>query len=46
VHRSAIVRLECVHELRTIAPGVWRIVLTDGTEVAVSAPYRDRLPRL
>ena len=46
VHRSTIVRLDCVRELRTLAPGVWRIVLVDGTEVAVSPPYRRRLPRL
>jgi two-component system LytT family response regulator len=46
IHRSAIVRLDCVQELRTIAPGVWRVVLVDGTEIAVSGPYRDRLPRL
>ena len=45
VHRSAIVRLDCVQELRTLAPGVWRLVLVDGTEIAVSPPYRDRLPR-
>jgi len=45
VHRSAIVRLDFVRELRTLAPGVWRIVLKDGTAVAVSAPYRNRLPR-
>ncbi len=46
VHRSTIVRLDCVRELRTLAPGVWRIVLVDGTEVAMSPPYRGRLPRL
>jgi two-component system LytT family response regulator len=46
VHRSTIVRLDCVQELRTLAPGVWRIVLVDGTEVAVSPPYRKRLPRV
>ncbi len=46
VHRSTIVRFDCVRELRTLAPGVWRIVLVDGTEVAVSPPYRRRLPHL
>jgi two-component system LytT family response regulator len=45
VHRSAIVNLDRVQELRTVAPGEYRIVLTDGTELAVSRGYRDRLPR-
>lgn len=45
VHRSAIVNLDRVQELRTVAPGEYRIVLADGTELAVSRGYRDRLPR-
>ena len=43
VHRSAIVRLDCVRELRVL-PGVdVRAVLSDGTVVPVSERYRARL---
>jgi two-component system LytT family response regulator len=45
VHRSAIVNLDRVQELRTVAPGEYRVVLTDGTDLSVSRGYRDRLPR-
>jgi two-component system, LytTR family, response regulator len=45
VHRSFIVRIEQVRELRALVSGEYRIVLVDGTELPMSPQYRDRLPR-
>ncbi len=45
VHRSFLVRIDFVRELRALPSGEYRIVLTDGTEIPMSPQYRDRLPR-
>jgi two-component system, LytTR family, response regulator len=44
VHRSAIVALDRVRELRSLGGGEYRVVLSDGTQVPMSQRYRDRLP--
>jgi len=43
VHRSSIVNLDQVKELRPWSHGDLMIVLTDGTELRLSRRYRDRL---
>jgi two-component system, LytTR family, response regulator len=43
VHRSAIVRLDRVRELRSSAFGEWVIVLRDGTRVPVSRRRREQV---
>ena len=43
VHRSSIVRMDRVREMRATAAGDTVVVLHDGTEVPVSARYRHRL---
>jgi two-component system, LytTR family, response regulator len=45
IHRSFIVNLDRVRELRMVAPGEHQVCLADGTELPVSASYRDRLRR-
>jgi two-component system LytT family response regulator len=45
VHRSFIVRIDNVKELRALVSGEYRVVLVDGTELPMSPQYRDRLPR-
>ena len=45
VHRSFIVRIDHVKELRALISGEYRVVLVDGTELPMSPQYRDRLPR-
>lgn len=45
IHRSHIVRLDFVKELRTLGPGEYRAVLATGVELPVSQRYRNRLPR-
>lgn len=44
VHRSAIVSLDRVRELRSLGGGEYRVLLTDGTQVPMSQRYRHRLP--
>jgi two-component system, LytTR family, response regulator len=44
VHRSAIVALDRVREIRSLGGGEYRVLLTDGTQVPMSQRYRDRLP--
>jgi two-component system LytT family response regulator len=44
VHRSAIVSLDRVRELRSLGGGEYRVLLLDGTQVPMSQRYRDRLP--
>jgi two-component system LytT family response regulator len=44
VHRSAIVALDRVRELRSLGGGEYRVLLTDGTLVPMSQRYRDHLP--
>ena len=43
VHRSAIVRLDRVRELRSSAFGEWVIVLRDGTRIPVSRRRREQV---
>jgi two-component system LytT family response regulator len=45
VHRSTIVRLDRVRELRTLESGEYRLLMADGTQFEVSRAYRRRLPR-
>ncbi len=46
VHRSAIVRLERVREMRSVAPGESVLVLRDGTRVPVSRRRREQVASL
>jgi two-component system LytT family response regulator len=43
VHRSTIVRIDRVLELRSTGSGDYKIALSDGSIVPMSARYRDRL---
>jgi two-component system, LytTR family, response regulator len=43
VHRSAIVNLSRIAEIRPQLSGDYRVVLTDGTRLALSRTYRDAL---
>ena len=43
VHRSAIVALDRVRELRSTALGEWMVVLRDGTRVPVSRRRREQV---
>ena len=43
VHRSAIVNLDRVRELRSAGIGEWMVVLRDGTRVAVSRRRREQV---
>ncbi len=43
VHRSAIVRLDRVAELRPLPTGDYTLVLRDGRELPMSRSYRDRV---
>ncbi len=43
IHRSTLVNLERIRELRPVTHGEFRAVLTDGTELKVSRGYRHRL---
>jgi DNA-binding LytR/AlgR family response regulator len=40
-HRSTLVNLAHVRELRPLADGAWRLTLDSGTELVVSRSYRD-----
>lgn len=42
-HRSALINLAHVRELRPLADGAWRLTLDSGTELVVSRSYRDGL---
>ena len=44
-HRSAMVQLDRVRELRPLPNGEFRLLLSSGAEVPLSSRYRDRLPR-
>ena len=46
VHRSAIVNLERVRELREVSRGEYAVVLADGTKLKVSRARRPRLEQL
>ena len=43
VHRSAIVNLDRIRELQPWFRGDYRIVLNDGTELALTRAHRDKL---
>lgn len=43
VHRSSIVRLDAVARLEALGRGDYRVVLGDGTELALSRTHRSRL---
>lgn len=43
IHRSALVNLDRVHEMRHWSSGEYLVVLVDGTELKLSRTYRDRL---
>ncbi|HLM56565.1 MAG TPA: LytTR family DNA-binding domain-containing protein [Pyrinomonadaceae bacterium] len=43
IHRSTIVRLDCVRELQPWSHGEYRVILYDGTQLTLSRSYRDRL---
>lgn len=45
IHRSYVVRLDAVKELRSVGAGEHRVVLAGGAELPVSPRHRDRLPR-
>jgi len=46
VHRSTLVNIARVRELRALGNGDQRMVLTDGTELAISRTHREALLRL
>jgi len=46
VHRSTIVRVAQIKELQPMFHGNYRIILADGTQLALSRSYRERLPRV
>lgn len=43
IHRSAIVNLDCIRELRPMARGDYRVFLHNGTELTLSRNYRSAL---
>ena len=43
VHRSAIVNLTRVREVRPLRSGEYRMTLADGTTLTVSRTYRDAI---
>lgn len=47
IHRSTIVRTDCIDRLEPLARGDWMVLLRDGTRLAMSRTYRhDVLARL
>ncbi|MEM1206211.1 MAG: LytTR family DNA-binding domain-containing protein [Acidobacteriota bacterium] len=46
IHRSTLVDIERVAELRPLFHGEYQVVLDSGAELKLSRSYRDRLPRL
>lgn len=46
IHRSTIVRLDQIRELRPCFHGEYQVTLLDGTEVTMSRNYREKLPEL
>ena len=45
IHRSAIVRIDRIKELKPWFNGEYRVTLKDGTQLTLSEGYRDRLKR-
>jgi two-component system LytT family response regulator len=46
IHRSTIVNLDRIHEMRHLGDGEYQLVLVDGTRLKVSRTYRGNLPAL
>lgn len=46
IHRSTIVQLDRIRELRPCFHGEYQVILHDGTEVTMSRNYREKLPEL
>jgi len=46
IHRSTIVRIDRIRELRPRARGDYDVILKDGTSLSLSRRYHDRLSRL
>jgi len=46
IHRSALVNVERVRELRPLSKGEFTVVLHDGTELKLSRSFRSALERL
>lgn len=46
IHRSTIVNLDRIHEMRHLGDGEYQLVLVDGTKLKVSRTYRENLPAL
>lgn len=46
IHRSAIVNLDCVEELRPLFSGDYQVGLRDGTRLTLSRTFRHRIPEL
>jgi two-component system LytT family response regulator len=46
IHRSTFVRIDRIKELHPLFGGDYAVILNDGTELALSRNYRDRLPEL
>jgi len=46
IHRSAIVNLDRIQELRSLENGDYSVLLRDGTELRLSRTYRDAVDRL
>lgn len=43
IHRSSIVRINCIKELRPWYHGEYHVILNDNTQLTLSRNYRDRL---
>lgn len=46
IHRSTIVRVDCIRELEPLFQGDYVVILDDGTRLTSSRGYRDRLQEL
>lgn len=46
IHRSAIVRVEAISEMRALDNGEYRVCLRCGTELRLSRNYRDAIPHM
>ncbi|MFZ6179890.1 LytTR family DNA-binding domain-containing protein [Nannocystis pusilla] len=46
IHRSTIVRIERIHEVRSLLGGDYEVVLRDGTSLTTSRGHRHRVQAL
>ena len=44
IHRSTLVQVDRISEVRPLINGQWRVTLRDGTQLTMSRRYRRRLP--